>query len=102
MQAQAECIRMAARCVRHCGCLRPTSQCWYDVLACSQTFAHRSAAALLPANQLDNQPPTSPPSATGHKQWVGVNDWQGLPAVQVALGVRSGELTDWVLDRMTR
>lgn len=38
----------------------------------------------------------------GHKQWVGVNDWQGLPPIQVALGVRSAELTDWVLDRMTR
>jgi len=47
-------------------------------------------------------PSASTPCHTGHKQWVGVNDWQGLPPVNVALGVRSGELTEWVLDRMTR
>ena len=47
-------------------------------------------------------PSASTPCHAGHKQWVGVNDWQGLPPVKVALGVRSAELTEWVLDRMTR
>lgn len=37
----------------------------------------------------------------GHKRWVGTNEWQGLPAVKVALGVRSEQLVGWVLDRMT-
>jgi hypothetical protein len=33
---------------------------------------------------------------------VGSNEWQGLPAVKVALGVRSQQLVECVLDRMTR
>ena len=42
------------------------------------------------------------PPAAGLKRWVGSNEWQGLPAVKVALGVRSQQLVEWVLDRMTR
>ncbi|PSC71961.1 putative uridine nucleosidase 2 [Micractinium conductrix] len=38
----------------------------------------------------------------GKKRWVGANEWQGLPAVKVALGVRGSEVVEWVLDRMTR
>ncbi|KAL4440556.1 hypothetical protein ABPG75_003557 [Micractinium tetrahymenae] len=38
----------------------------------------------------------------GHKRWVGTNEWQGLPAIKVALGVRSERLVSWVLDRMAR
>jgi hypothetical protein len=38
----------------------------------------------------------------GKKQWVGSNDWQGLPPVKVALGVDSQRLVAWVLERMTR
>ena len=56
----------------------------------------------LPTWTSHTLPPSCPAPAAGHKQWVGVNDWQGLPPTQVALGVRSAELTDWVLDRMTR
>lgn len=41
-------------------------------------------------------------NAAGLKRWVGCNEWQGLPAVKVALGVRSQQLVEWVLDRMTR
>ncbi len=42
------------------------------------------------------------PSSAGRKNWVGSNEWQGQPAVKVALGVRSAQLVSWVLDRMAR
>lgn len=47
-------------------------------------------------------PPAPLCARAGHKRWVGTNEWQGLPAVKVALGVRSEQLVGWVLDRMTR
>lgn len=47
-----------------------------------------------------NLPPRALPA--GKKRWVGSNDWQGLPAVRVALGVRSEQLVSWVLGRLTR
>lgn len=38
----------------------------------------------------------------GKKNWVGINEWMGLPKVHVATGVDSQRLVDWVLDRMGR
>ena len=51
---------------------------------------------------LSPRPPCPPPCPAGKKRWVGANEWQGLPAVKVALGVRGSEVVEWVLDRMTR
>ena len=62
---------------------------------CARPFVHMRACLPAPASPL-------PPPPAGQKQWVGVNEWQGLPAIRVALGVRGSELTEWVLDRMTR
>lgn len=53
------------------------------------------------AEPLRPRPTPSRPRA-GKKRWVGVNEWQGLPAIRVALGVRSEALVAWVLDRMGR
>ncbi len=38
----------------------------------------------------------------GKKQWVGTNEWMGLPKIKVATGVKSKELVDWVVERMSR
>eukprot|EP00887_Chlorella_sp_A99_P002299 scaffold10.g2299.t1 len=36
------------------------------------------------------------------KSWVGSNEWQARPKVKVALGVQSQEVTQWILERLTR
>ena len=41
-------------------------------------------------------------SAAGKKQWVGTNEWMGLPRVKVATAVKSQQLVEWVVDRMSR
>ena len=40
--------------------------------------------------------------AAGRKNWVGSNEWQGRPKVQVALRVQSQQVSDWILDRLGR
>jgi len=69
--------------------------------------AHGSAARPpAPFAPLPLPRPAIPPAClalhAGKKNWVGTNEWQGLPAIQVAVGVRSQQLVDWVLDRMMR
>ena len=36
------------------------------------------------------------------REWVGVNAWTDLPKVNVALGVKGGDLVKWVLERMAK
>lgn len=37
----------------------------------------------------------------GNKNWVGMNDWQGRPAIRVATKVDAKALTELVLERMS-
>lgn len=59
-------------------------------------------SACVPQQPTRKRPLLATRPPTGQKQWVGVNEWQGLPRTKVALGVKSAELVAWVLDRMAR